>query len=348
MASTPVAARGGSGGSPRKAKKATRVALGGLVEAPGGLLAQPGRDREEGEGEVVALPGLHPPRGQGRRQAAGAVRAAPRPVGDRPAGGGCGSCSPARRLLEVERVDEVAGLVGGPHPVVDVDVEVAAGEVGGADRHAAGRRCGPRRCAGRLAPSVLICATSWAVTAANTRSWMPQPKSGRITRSPLAVARMMLDRLLDVLLVGHRLRSAPVRRRSGAGRPIRCPGTRVRARRSTSWLADQHRRRAERRSALGAPASTTWSPCRAAGRPPMSTVALPTATTPPTCGLGPSDERAGMDVARLPATPACRRSARSGSPGPGRAACRGWSGRPPGRLAVPSCPPSVDLDRSRR
>ena len=41
--------------------------------------------------------------------------------------------------------------------------------------------------------------------------------------------------------------------------------------------------------AFGAPASTTWSPCRAAGRPPMSTVALPTATTPPTWGFGPSE-----------------------------------------------------------
>ena len=39
----------------------------------------------------------------------------------------------------------------------------------------------------------------------------------------------------------------------------------------------------------GGPASTTWSPCRAAGSPPIRTVALPTETTPPTCGLGPSD-----------------------------------------------------------
>src|SRR6266853_2639552 len=39
----------------------------------------------------------------------------------------------------------------------------------------------------------------------------------------------------------------------------------------------------------GGPTSTTMSPCRAAGRPPIITVVLPTATTPPTCGFGPSD-----------------------------------------------------------
>ena len=41
--------------------------------------------------------------------------------------------------------------------------------------------------------------------------------------------------------------------------------------------------------ALGALASMTMSPWRAAGRPPIITVALPTATIPPTCGFGPSN-----------------------------------------------------------
>ena len=41
--------------------------------------------------------------------------------------------------------------------------------------------------------------------------------------------------------------------------------------------------------ALGAPASTTTSPCRAAGSPPIITVRLPIATMPPTCGLDPSE-----------------------------------------------------------
>src|SRR6185436_15173114 len=40
---------------------------------------------------------------------------------------------------------------------------------------------------------------------------------------------------------------------------------------------------------FGAPASTTRSPWRTAKRPPIVTVTLPTATTPPTCGFGPSD-----------------------------------------------------------
>src|SRR5262249_5844684 len=39
----------------------------------------------------------------------------------------------------------------------------------------------------------------------------------------------------------------------------------------------------------GGPTSTTVPPRRAAGRPPIITVMLPTATTPPTCGFGPSD-----------------------------------------------------------
>src|SRR5215203_589768 len=43
-----------------------------------------------------------------------------------------------------------------------------------------------------------------------------------------------------------------------------------------------------RTMAFGAPASTIWSPWRAAGSPLIKTLVLPTATTPPTCGFSPS------------------------------------------------------------
>src|SRR6478672_5033860 len=68
--------------------------------------------------------------------------------------------------------------------------------------------------------------------------------------------------------------------------------------------------------AFGAPASTTMSPCRAAGRPPIITVTLPTATTPPTCGLGPSESGHACvsDVARQAGWPAM---STVGHPGPG-------------------------------
>ena len=67
-----------------------------------------------------------------------------------------------------------------------------------------------------------------------------------------------------------------------------------------------------------------WSPCRAAGRPPISTVALPLATTPPTCGLSAVDERADVRVAAgAPGRLAADQHRRGAGAGPERRAVAG-------------------------
>ena len=93
--------------------------------------------------------------------------------------------------------------------------------------------------------------------------------------------------------------------------------------------------------AFGAPASTTMSPCRAAGSPPIITVMLPTATTPPTCGFRPSTsgQACVSDAARHAGCPPI---STVGQPGPGaerRAVAR--RDRRGVRQAVPSCLPQL-------
>src|SRR4029079_18534435 len=95
--------------------------------------------------------------------------------------------------------------------------------------------------------------------------------------------------------------------------------------------------------AFGALASITVSPCRAAGRPPIITVTLPTPTTPPTWGL-PGGSTSGQacvsDPARHAGIPPI---STVGAPGPGPSGVP-WLVRSPMRAAgCPIGPPSVDL-----
>ena len=93
------------------------------------------------------------------------------------------------------------------------------------------------------------------------------------------------DRLADILLVFGRGDAAACAGRRRPASPSPAPGSPC-ARPSPVTRSSPSAHRAA--IALGAPASTTISPCRAAGRPPIITVVLPTATTPPTCGFTPS------------------------------------------------------------
>ena len=161
---------------------------------------------------------------------------------------------------------------------------------------------------------------------------MPQPKSGRITRSPFDVERMIQIDSLDVLFVlGQPNRPVPD--------PARAPesSSRVREKLRGSGIAPRHpisTVSSPSRIVFGG-ASATKSPWRAAGSPLISTVGLPTATTPPTCGTRPLNSgQAWKSAAARHA--GGRRSARSRCPARARAACRGSSDRRCARPAGPS------------
>ena len=159
-------------------------------------------------------------------------------------------------------------------------------------------------------------------SAVNTSSWMPQPKFGRITRSPGAVSRMIrIDWRMSSSYCDARdeagARIELDRHRPAAAEEVLALGSRGRRRSS-----DHHRGRAERDRV---------------GRARLDDhVALPRGRQAADHHRHAADRDDAADVRLRPvgragtracrqrrATPAARRSARSGSPVPGRAACRG-------------------------
>src|SRR5947209_14237420 len=181
---------------------------------------------------------------------------------------------------------------------------------------------------------------------------MPQPKLGRITRSPGAVSRMMR---IDCRMSSSysAVAMSPVRGSRPTG--IAHPRPRKSLRSSKAVvLYPIMTVGAPNAIALGAPASTIRSPCRAAGRPPMFTVGLPMATTPPTCGLMPSTSgHACMsEIARQAGIPPMNTV---GQPGPGPSGVP-WlvmsptraAGCPIARLSIDVHRKSTETQRPRR
>ena len=160
----------------------------------------------------------------------------------------------------------------------------------------------------RIRVSVVLSTTS------NTSSWMPQPKFGRITRSPGAVSRMIRIDWRMSCLVRRRSRRGRCADRARTGSPSR-GRARPSARRMRGLIrSSPSARRARSRSAR--PASTTMSPCRAAGSPPIMTVDAAHGDDAADMRLHAVDQRTRVGVASRHATPAVRQSARSGSPVP--------------------------------
>src|SRR5580700_9584658 len=110
------------------------------------------------------------------------------------------TASSARALAaqEGELVDEVRGRVGRADPVVHPDLQVVAPLRRAVDADV--KNVDPRLPPDQRLPDLLLDqATHGHRVGANTRSWIPHPKSGRICRSPGAVLRIswMLCRIFS-------------------------------------------------------------------------------------------------------------------------------------------------------
>ena len=124
----------------------------------------------------------------------------------RPAGRGrAGRSAATASSLHVERVDEVEPAVRRAHPVVDLDEQPSGASAPRSDARGGDdveqRRCAAPRRSARCAPPRVSRPRSRSSFTANTWSWTPQPKSGRITRSPRRGAQDRPDRLADARVV---------------------------------------------------------------------------------------------------------------------------------------------------